>query len=175
MFIATTVEGAHRVPLGGQNLKDIAVTLMPRPVDINPTPPSLIWDYKGIGSQSGVEDVDTTVLHQPNTSPLKEAMELSLVEEAIRGEIDVIATHIVQEVADITMHKGQEVAHTTVHIGHEVADTLMQPSQPEVTNTAIHICQQVADTTMDTNEQVVDAPIIHVGEQTADTARHIGE
>jgi hypothetical protein len=95
MFIATTVEGAHRVPLGGPNLKDIIVTLMPRLVDINPTPPSLIWDYKGIGSQSSVEDVDTTVLHQPNTSPLKEAMELPLVEEVTREEIDVIATHIV--------------------------------------------------------------------------------
>jgi hypothetical protein len=50
LFIGTIVEGAHRVPLGGPNLKDITITLVPGMVDINPTPPSLIWDYKGIGS-----------------------------------------------------------------------------------------------------------------------------
>ncbi len=87
VFIAIIVEGAHKVPLGGPNLKDIAGTLMPRLVDTNPTPPCLIWDYKGIGSQLSVEDVDTTMLHQPNTSPLKEAMELPLLEEATRGTL----------------------------------------------------------------------------------------
>ncbi len=50
MFTTTIVEGAHRVPLGGPNMKNIAVTLVPRLVDINPTPLSLIWDYKGISS-----------------------------------------------------------------------------------------------------------------------------
>jgi hypothetical protein len=80
MFITITMEGAHKVPLGGPNMKDIVVTLVLGLVDINPIPPSLIWDYKGIGSQLGVEDVDTITLHQPNTSPLKEAMELPLVE-----------------------------------------------------------------------------------------------
>ncbi len=94
MFIATIIEGAHRVPLGGPNMKNIVATVMSKLVDINPTPPSLIWDYKGIGSQLGVEDVDTTTLHQPNTSPLKEAMELALLEKTTKGDIDVIATHI---------------------------------------------------------------------------------
>jgi hypothetical protein len=83
VFTTTIVEGAHKMPLGGPNLKDIVVTLIPRLVDTNPTPPSLIWDYKGIGSQSNVEDVDTIMLHQPNTSPLKEAMELPFFKEAI--------------------------------------------------------------------------------------------
>jgi hypothetical protein len=50
-----------------------------------------------------VEDVDTNALHQPNTSPLKEVMELPLVEEAIGGKIDVTATHIVHKVANITI------------------------------------------------------------------------
>ncbi len=50
VFNATIVEGAHRVPLGGPNLKDIAITLVSGTVDINPIPSSLIWDYKGIGS-----------------------------------------------------------------------------------------------------------------------------
>jgi hypothetical protein len=34
-------------------------------------------------------------------------MELPLVEEEIRGEIDVIATHIVHEVADIACIKAK--------------------------------------------------------------------
>ncbi len=94
VFIAITIKGAHRVPLGGgPNMKDIVLTIVPGLVDINPTPPSLIWDYKCISSQSNVEDVDTTMLHQPNTSPLKEAMQLPFLEEAIRGDINVITTH----------------------------------------------------------------------------------
>jgi hypothetical protein len=50
VFNATIVEGAHRVPLGGPNFKDIVITSVSGTVDINPTPPSPIWDYKGIGS-----------------------------------------------------------------------------------------------------------------------------
>ncbi len=84
--------------------------------------------------------MDTIVFHQPNTSPLKEAMELPLMEETIGGEFDVTTAHISQEVANITMHKGQEMVHTTMHIGHEVDDTSMQPCQHEVINTTIHIC-----------------------------------
>jgi hypothetical protein len=42
MFITTTVEGAHRVLIGGPNFKDMDVTLMPWLIDINPIPPTLM-------------------------------------------------------------------------------------------------------------------------------------
>jgi hypothetical protein len=67
MFTATIVEGAHRVPLGGPNIKDIVVTLVLGLVDINPIPPTLMWDYKSIGSKLSVKDLDTTMLDQLNT------------------------------------------------------------------------------------------------------------
>ncbi len=51
--------------------------------------------------------MDSTALHQNKTNPLKEAMESPLVEEEIRGEIDVIATHIVHEVVDIACIKAK--------------------------------------------------------------------
>jgi hypothetical protein len=134
-------------------------------------------DYKSIGSQLGVEDLDTTMLDQPNTSPLKEAMELPLLKEVTGGDINMIATHTCQEVVDTTMHRGQGVADITMQLGQpkvvdtsmqlgqlEVVDTSMQPNQPKVADTTICTSQQVGDTTMDTNEQVVDSPIMHTCE-----------
>jgi hypothetical protein len=67
------------------------------------------------------------MLDQSNISPLKEVMELPLLKEVTRGDINMTATHTCQEVVDTTMHKGQGVVDITMQLGQpKVVDTSMQ-------------------------------------------------
>jgi hypothetical protein len=116
MFIVTIVKSSHTLPTSEINsFKDMALTLVPTLANINPTPSSLMIQYKGCREYSCVEDGTNNVTFEHVTSTFQDELNpyLKLVEimklppshETVQVELGVIAMEI--ENPPITNQKDQ--------------------------------------------------------------------